>query len=62
MKATKLTSRNLNAKNIQAAVNNPFGIKMENTPEVRNAVANKMDEILKKLHAEAKANKTGFYA
>lgn len=61
MKSTKLTSKNLTPTNIDKAVNNPFGIIMVGE-EARQAVANKMHDLVAKLHATAKANKTWPYA
>jgi hypothetical protein len=46
---TIITKTTATKTNIQTALCNSAGFIMENTPEVRQAVANEIDNILKKL-------------
>lgn len=39
---------------IKAAISNPFGMDILNTPEVRIAVADHIKSLVAKLHAEKK--------
>jgi hypothetical protein len=43
---------------IEAAFNNPFGMNIVNTPEIRQAVAKHTRSIIEKLHTERKANQS----
>jgi hypothetical protein len=50
---TKIT--NTNAETIAKGFSNPFGMLIENKPEIRQAVAEHAKSIIAKLHAERKA-------
>ena len=47
-----ITTENLTNETIDAALNNPEGLEVENTPEVRKAVANRVDDFMTKLNAK----------
>lgn len=47
---TTITKQNLSESKVEEALKNPQGIIMSDVPEVREAVAKKMDDILTELH------------
>lgn len=60
---TTITTRTKNLKKVaREAVKNPFGMVLQNTTEIRAAVASEMHSIIERLHKTAKENKTGKYA
>ena len=48
------TINSTDAATIAAGFQNPFGMTITNTPEIREAVANHAKSIIAKLHAERK--------